>query len=105
MADELPPLPSRLPVVATTNLVLFPFMMSPLAVGRVASLRALDAALAGDRLIALTMQRDENVETPSPEELNSIGCAGAVVRMMRMPDGNAQVIVQGLTRVRLSNFE
>jgi ATP-dependent Lon protease len=105
MADELPHLPSRLPVVATTNLVLFPFMMSPLAVGRVASLRALDAALAGDRLIALTLQREEGAETPTPEELNSIGCAGAVVRMMRMPDGNAQVIVQGLTRVRLSDFE
>ncbi|MBW3635410.1 MAG: endopeptidase La [Armatimonadetes bacterium] len=103
--NELPPLPDRLPVVATTNLVLFPFMMAPLAVSRAASLHALDAALAGDRLIALTLQREENAEVPAPEELHSIGCAGAIVRMMRLPDGGAQVIVQGLTRVRFTDFE
>ncbi|HEX8464155.1 MAG TPA: endopeptidase La [Abditibacterium sp.] len=102
---ELPPLPDTLPVVATTNLVLFPFMMSPLTVGRAASLRALDAALAGDRLIAVTLQRDENIEVPQPDQLHDLGCAGAVVRMMRLPDGTAQVIVQGLARVRLSDFE
>ncbi len=103
--NELPPLPSRLPVVATTNLVLFPFMMAPLSVGRAASLRALDAALAGDRLIALTLQREEGDETPAPDALHEIGCAAAIVRMMRLPDGSAQVIVQGLSRVKLSEFE
>ncbi len=102
--NELPPLPERLPVVATTNLVLFPFMMAPLVVGRAASLRALDAALAGDRLIALTLQREEAEETPAPESLHEIGCAAAIVRMMRLPDGSAQVIVQGLSRVRLAEF-
>ncbi len=102
--NELPPLPARLPVVATTNLVLFPFMMAPLSVGRAASLRALDAALAGDRLIALTLQREEGDETPAPEALHPIACAAAIVRMMRLPDGSAQVIVQGIARGRLSDF-
>jgi ATP-dependent Lon protease len=104
-SNELPPLPDTLPVVATTNLVLFPYMMAPLTVGRAASLRALDAALAGDRLIALSLQRDEGLETPDPSQLHSLACAGAVVRMMRLPDGTAQVIVQGLSRVRLSDYE
>ncbi len=103
--NELPPLPARLPVVATTNLVLFPFMMAPLVVARAASLRALDAALAGDRLIALTLQREEHEEVPAPESLHPIGCAAAIVRMMRLPDGSAQVIVQGLSRLRLSEFQ
>ncbi len=102
--NELPPLPARLPVVATTNLVLFPFMMAPLSVARPASIRALDAALAGDRLIALTLQREESDEAPAPEALHEIGAAAAIVRMMRLPDGSAQVIVQGLSRVRLSEF-
>ena len=104
MPEELPQLPSRLPLLATTNLVLFPYMMAPLSVGREASLRALDAALADERLGTLILQRDENVDVPAPEELHEIGCAASFVRMMRMPDGTAQVIVQGLARVRPSNF-
>ncbi|MDF2439910.1 MAG: ATP-dependent Lon protease [Abditibacteriota bacterium] len=102
--NEIPPLPEVLPVMATTNLVLFPFMMAPLTVGRPASLRALDAALQGDRLIVVTLQREENIEQPTPEELHDIGCACAIVRMMRQPDGSAQVIVQGIARVRLSEW-
>src|SRR5687767_6713681 len=105
MADnELPPIPQILPVVATTNLVLFPFMVAPLTVSRPASLKALDAALEGDRLIAITMQHEEGIEQPTPEELHPIGCACAVLRMTRTPDGGAQVLVQGLVRVRLSEF-
>ncbi|HVF11363.1 MAG TPA: endopeptidase La, partial [Abditibacteriaceae bacterium] len=105
MADnEIPLIPEILPVVATTNLVLFPFMVAPLTVARPASLKALDAALEGDRLIAITMQRDEGVEQPTPEEIYPIGCVCAVLRMMRTPDGGAQVLVQGLVRAALSEF-
>ena len=105
MADNnLPPLPEVLPVVATTNLVVFPLMLSPLLVLRAESLAALDAALAGDRLIALTLQRDESIEATTPENLHEIGCACAIVRMTRQSDGSAQVIVQGVSRVRLSEY-
>ena len=103
-SNELPPLPETLPVVATTNLVLFPFMLAPITVGREASLRALDAALNGDRLIAITLQHDTDIEQPTPEQLHPIGCAAAVMRMMRAADGTAQIIVQGLSRVHLKDF-
>ncbi len=102
--NETPQIPSRLPLLATTNLVLFPFMMAPLSVGREASLRALDAALADDRMGTLVLQREQETEVPTPQQLHEIGCAATFVRMMRMPDGTAQVIVQGLARVRPSNF-
>ena len=105
MADNnLPSLPEVLPVVATTNLVVFPLMLSPLLVQRAESLAALDAALAGDRLIALTLQRDESIEATTPENLHETGCACAIVRMTRQPDGSAQVIVQGVSRVHLSEY-
>ena len=103
MPEELPQIPSRLPLLATTNLVLFPFMMAPLSVGREASLRALDAALADERMGTLILQREENIEVPTPDQLHEIGCVASFVRMMRMPDGTAQVIVQGLARVRPTN--
>lgn len=105
MPDNFPPLPETLPVVATTNLVIFPSMLAPLTVGREASLRALDVALSGDRLVAIAMQRDENIAIPAPEEIHPIGCVTAIMRMNRLPDGNAQVVAQGVVRVRLSEFK
>ncbi len=102
--NPLPPLPEELPVVATTNLVLFPYMLAPITVGRPPSLRAIDAALQEERIVAITLQHEENIESPTPEQLHHIGCAGAIVRMMRAPDGTAQTIIQGMTRVRLSDF-
>ena len=79
-------------------------MMAPLSVGRDASLRALDAALSDDRMGTLILQRESDIEVPTPDQLHPIGCVASFVRMMRMPDGTAQVIVQGLARVRPTNF-
>lgn len=104
MSETLPPIPDSLPVVATTNMVFFPSMLAPLTVGRSASLQALDVALTSDRLVVMTMQREAHIEKPTPEELHQIGCVTAVVRMNRLPDGNAQLIAQGIVRVRLSEF-
>src|SRR5690554_142756 len=105
MADNnettLPPIPEELPVLATANMVLFPFMVAPLTVGRPLSLKALDVALEADRLVAIVMQKSE-AEQPAADELYEIGCVGAVMRMARTAEGHAQVIVQGLQRVRLS---
>ena len=102
---NLPPIPDLLPVVPTTNLVVFPFMMSPLSVGRAVSLAALDAALQSHRLVVISMQKEEGIETPGPEDIHEIGCICAVLRMMRTPEGNAQVLVQGLVRARLSEID
>jgi len=95
----------RLPLVITTNLVLFPGMLAPLSISRPASLRALDAAMNGERQFALTLQKTEGVEEPMPDDIHHIGVIANVARMMRMPDGSAQVIISGGDRVRLSNFE
>jgi ATP-dependent Lon protease len=104
MPDSLPPIPETLPVVATTNLVIYPSMLAPLTIGRPRSLATLDVALSGDRMVAMAMQRSEEIEEPRPEEIHSIGCAAAIMRLNRQPDGNAQLIVQGIVRVRLSQF-
>jgi len=101
---ETPQLPERMPVLATTNLVLFPFMLAPLSVGRPASMRSLDAALSADRIVAVTLQVEEAIEMPRPDELYTVGCAAQVLRMMRTPEETAQVVIQGLVRLKLSDF-
>ena len=105
MPETTPQLPERLPVLVTTNLVLFPFMLAPLSVGRAASMKALDAALSDDRLVAVTLQTEESIEVPTTDQLHTVACAAQVLRMMRTPEETAQVVIQGLVRLRLSDFE
>jgi ATP-dependent Lon protease len=78
-------------------------MILPLFVGREVSIDAIEAALQGDRLLALVTQRDSETEAPGPEDLYSIGTAGMLMRVMRLPDGRMKILVQGLQKVRIRN--
>ena len=79
-------------------------MILPLFVGRDVSVQAIENAIEGDRLIALTTQRDPDVENPGPDDLYEVGTVGMVMRMMRLPDGRLKVLVQGLSKVRITNY-
>jgi len=109
ISDELEPretiaIPDVLPVMALKDAVLFPFVIIPLTVGREISMRAVDEALSGDRLILLLTQRNPQDETPSPEELYKTGCVAHLMRMLKLPDGTVRVLIQGLSRARVDYF-
>jgi len=97
-------IPDVLPVMALKDAVLFPFVIIPLTVGREISMRAVDEALSGDRLILLLTQQNPQDETPSPEELYQIGCIAHLMRMLKLPDGTVRVLIQGLSRARVDYF-
>ncbi len=96
-------IPSTLPLLPIRDAVVFPSMILPLFVGRDVSVQAVEAALRGDRMVALVTQRAPDVEEPQPEDLYSIGSAGMVMRMIRLPDGRLKVIVQGLGKIRVTH--
>jgi len=93
-----------LPVVPTRGMVTFPFMVLPLFVGRDKSINALEAAFAGDKNILLVSQRDENIEEPVAADLFEFGTLCEIVQMMKMPDGNVRVVVEGRSRVRVIEY-
>ncbi|MEN8165333.1 MAG: LON peptidase substrate-binding domain-containing protein, partial [Acidobacteriota bacterium] len=95
------PIPEILPVVPIRGLVLFPYTIVPLAVGRRLSLTAVNEAYAGDGLLLLLTQKDGTLESPEPDDLFDVGCVGQVMRMVKLPDGNVSALVQGLGRVRV----
>ncbi len=97
-------IPDVLPVMALRDTVLFPYAIIPLTVGRDISVKAVDEALAADRLILVLTQRDQTSETPAPEELFQTGCVAVVMRMLKLPDGTVRVLVQGLSRARVDYF-
>jgi ATP-dependent Lon protease len=86
------------------DIVVFPYMVLPLFVGRKGSIEAVDDALASDRMLMMTAQRDAELEEPGPEDLYTIGTVGMIVRMLKLPDGRVKILIQGLTKARLKKF-
>src|SRR6266542_1663577 len=83
------------------DVVIFPFMMTPVVVGRESSVRALEEALAGDKRIFLATQHDPRVDEPKPDEIYQVGCIVNIVQSLKMPDGNIKVLVEGIERARI----
>ena len=83
------------------DVVIFPHMMSPFVVGRAASVKALEAALAHDKKIFLTTQHDASNDDPKPEEVYTVGTVVSIVQSLKLPDGNVKVLVEGLQRAEL----
>jgi ATP-dependent Lon protease len=97
-------MPSQIPLLPVRDVVVYPFMILPLFVGRDKSIRAVDEALARDRLILLAAQRDAEAEDPNVEDLFSVGTVAMIMRMLKMPDGRVKILVQGVSRARILGF-
>ncbi len=94
----------EIPLLAVRDAVVFPFMIVPLLVGREKSIAALDEALKKDRVVFLAAQEQIENEDPGPDDLRRVGTMAAIVRMLKMPDGKAKILVQGLARGRIAGF-
>jgi len=84
------------------DMVIFPQMMQPFIVGREASVRALEEALAGEKKILLATQHDASVDDPKPDEIFPVGTLANIVQSVKLPDGNIRVLVEGVERARIS---
>ena len=93
-------LPEVIPLLPIRDLVLFPFMIIPLFVGREASIKAVDEALSKDRLILLSAQKDIIVEEPSQNDIYDVGVVAMIMKMLKLPDGRVKILVQGLSQDR-----
>jgi ATP-dependent Lon protease len=98
-------IPSNLPMLPVRDLVVFPHMVLPLFVGREMSIKAIDEALAGNRLVLLVAQRALDVENPQPKDIYSIGTVGMIMRMLKLPDGRIKILVQALARARVLEYD
>ncbi|HAH00918.1 MAG TPA: endopeptidase La [Ktedonobacter sp.] len=97
-------IPDVLPVLPLKDVVIYPFAVQPLGVGQERSIRLIDDVMRGDRLVVLVAQKSAEMEQAGPDDIFKIGTVARVARMIRMPDGTIQIIVQGLERVELGEF-
>ncbi len=97
-------IPDNLPVLPVRDIVVFPYMIIPLFVGREISIKAIDKALSTSRMILLLTQRELSIEKPSVNDLYHIGTIGMIMRMLKLPDGRVKILVQGLSKARATGF-
>ena len=92
------------PVLPLRDIVVFPHMIVPLFVGREKSVRALEEVMSDDRQILLASQIDPSVDEPDAEGIFRVGVLANVLQLLKLPDGTVKVLVEGKTRVKISEF-
>src|SRR5579883_732384 len=97
-------IPNVLPVLPLKDVVVYPFSVQPLGAGQERSVRLIDDVMRGDRLVVLVAQKSADIEQAGPDDIFKIGTVSRVGRMLRMPDGTVQIVVQGLERVVIGEF-
>jgi ATP-dependent Lon protease len=97
-------IPEELPILPLRGLVVYPQTAVPLTIGQPRSVRLVDDAMAGDKLIGLVTSKNPEMENPGPEELYNTGTVAIIHRMFRAPDGTIRLLVQGLNRFKLEEF-
>ncbi len=105
--DAAPPTPSTsriLPLLPLRDIIVFPYMVVPLFVGREKSIAAIDEALAGDKEIFLAAQKRPKTNDPVADDIYDVGTIGSIHRFHRLPDGTVKVLVEGQRRARVKRF-
>jgi len=98
-------IPKELPVLMLRDIVVFPYMVVPLFVGREKSKEAIEHSLSTHRMVFLLTQKDIETENPKIENVYEIGTVALVMRMLKLPDGRVRILAQGLIRARLEELE
>ncbi|RPI37690.1 MAG: endopeptidase La, partial [Nitrospiraceae bacterium] len=104
LTDKEAQIPGNIPVLPVRDIVVFPYMIIPLFVGREISIKAIEHALGSSRMILLLTQKDLSIENPTSGDLFTVGTVGMIMRMLKLPDGRVKVLVQGLSKAKVTRF-
>ena len=97
-------LPDSLPILPLRNTVLFPGVVIPITAGRDKSIKLIKDANNGSKVIGVVSQKDESVEDPEAKDLHRVGTVARILRVLKMPDGNTTVIIQGKKRFQIKDI-
>src|SRR5215203_1625813 len=105
VTEPMMQIPSQLPALPLRDIVIYPFMIVPLFVSRDKSIKAVEEALKGNRMIVLVSQKDLNKEDPGGEDLFEVGTVAIIMRMLKLPDGRIRILIQGLSRATVDGVD
>lgn len=106
LVDDRPvsEIPDIIPLLPIRDIVIYPYMMIPLFIGRELSINAVNEALERDRHIFLVVQKDAAEDDPAPDDLYRVGTIATILRMLKLDDGRVKILVQGMTKGILQEF-
>lgn len=102
--DKVIEIPDSLPMLPVRDIVVFPYMILPLYVGRENSIRAVEEALSKNRLIFLASQKDISEENPKENSIYKVGTIAMIMRMRKLPDGRVKILIQGLSKGMIKEY-
>ncbi len=102
---NLQDIPKMLPMLPVRDIVIFPAMVLPLAVGREKSIRALEETMTGNRLIFVVTQKNLQIEDPTPDDIYKIGTVCEILQMLKMPDGTLKILIECIARAEWTEFK
>ncbi|MDE0214577.1 MAG: LON peptidase substrate-binding domain-containing protein, partial [Deltaproteobacteria bacterium] len=106
LVDDRPvsEIPDIIPLLPIRDIVIYPYMMIPLFIGRELSINAVNEALERDRHIFLVVQKDAAEDDPATDDLYRVGTVATILRMLKLDDGRVKILVQGMTKGILQEF-
>ncbi len=93
-----------IPLIPLRDIIIFPYMVVPLFVGREKSIKAIEFAMSNDKAILLAAQKKAKTEDPGPEDIYEVGTLGTILQLLRLSDGTVKVLVEGKKRARIKEF-
>lgn len=102
--DKVLEIPATLPMLPVRDIVVYPYMILPLFVGRESSIRSVEEALSKNRLIFLASQKEITEENPSPDTIYTVGTIAMIMRMRKLSDGRVKILIQGVAKGRIKNY-
>ena len=103
--DKAVDIPSTLPMLPVRDIVVFPYMILPLYVGRESSIRAVEESLSKNRMIFLSSQMEMSDENPTPDNIYKVGTIAMIMRMRKLSDGRVKILIQGVSKGRITDFK
>ncbi len=97
-------IPDQLPILPLRDFIVFPYMVTPLIIARPKSMRLIDDVMEGDKLLGLVAQKQPEIENPDSDNLYRYGTAAYILKTLRFPDGSLRILVQGISRIRITKF-
>lgn len=103
--NNIKPLPTSVGLLPVRDIVVFPSMIIPLAVGREKSIKAIEEAMSNNKYILIVTQKKPNIDDPTPNDIFPIGTLSEILQLLKMPDGTLKVLIEGLERARWYDFK